>query len=62
MMGGINTLVGNNEASLLISAKAPNLLGRGERFQMEYSYGNHHTSNINLSVIKPFLMSKLSKT
>lgn len=54
-------MVGNNEASLLIGAKSPNLFGRGERIQMDYSYGHKNSSNINITAIKPFHTSKLSK-
>ena len=53
-MGNINTMVGNNEASLLVGAKAPNVLGRGECLSMDYSYGNKSSSNINIAVTKPF--------
>ena len=31
----------------------PNLLGRGERFQVDYSYGTKKSSNVNVSVSKP---------
>ncbi|KAJ8687444.1 hypothetical protein QAD02_023238 [Eretmocerus hayati] len=61
IMGSINSLVGDNEASLLIEAKTPNLFGRGERLQVDYSYGHKNTSNINISAIKPFFNGKLSK-
>lgn len=55
LMGSINTMVGNNEGSVLVSAKAPNILGRGEKVQVEYSYGNKSSSNINISTIKPLI-------
>lgn len=61
MMGSINTMVGNNEASLLIGAKTPNIFGRGERLQFDYSYGHKNSSNINISAVKPFFNSPLSK-
>ncbi|KAK0085898.1 hypothetical protein PV326_005755 [Microctonus aethiopoides] len=61
LSGGINTMVGNNEGSLLIQAKAPNIFGRGERLQMEYSYGSKSTTNINISAIKPFVDNWLHK-
>ncbi|XP_032690267.1 sorting and assembly machinery component 50 homolog isoform X2 [Odontomachus brunneus] len=54
LVGGINTMVGNNEGSLIVSAKAPNLFGRGERIQMEYSYGTKNSINFNISAFKPF--------
>ncbi|KAL1502727.1 hypothetical protein ABEB36_007830 [Hypothenemus hampei] len=52
--GGINTQVGNNEGSILFAMRAPNLFGRGERVQTEYTRGSKKTSNFNLSFIKPF--------
>lgn len=59
--GGINTMVGNNEGSLIIGARAPNIFGRGERLQMEYSYGSKNSANINISAVKPFVDSWLHK-
>ncbi|XP_018398360.1 PREDICTED: sorting and assembly machinery component 50 homolog [Cyphomyrmex costatus] len=57
LVGGISTMVGNNEGSLIIGARAPNLFGRAERVQMEYSYGNKSSINFNVSAIKPFPQS-----
>ncbi|KYM82888.1 Sorting and assembly machinery component 50 like protein [Atta colombica] len=57
LVGGISTMVGNNEGSLIIGAKAPNLFGRAERIQMEYSHGNKSSINFNVSAIKPFPQS-----
>ena len=52
--GGIHTLFGsNNEGSVAFSMRFPNLMGRGERIQADYSYGNRRTSNINLGFVKP---------
>lgn len=59
LMGGVSTMVGNNEGSVTIGAKAPNLLGRGERLQMEYSHGTKSSTNINISAVKPFVHSRL---
>lgn len=50
-------MVGNNEGSLIIGARAPNLFGRAERIQMEYSHGNKSSINFNVSAIKPFPQS-----
>lgn len=47
-------MVGNNEGSLVISLRAPNMFGRGERVQAEYSYGSCRTNNLRLSYIHPF--------
>ncbi|XP_026480677.1 sorting and assembly machinery component 50 homolog A isoform X2 [Ctenocephalides felis] len=55
VVGGVNTMIGNNEGSLVVGLKLPNLAGRGERVQAEYSYGNQKTSNINVAFIKPFI-------
>ncbi|XP_076663266.1 sorting and assembly machinery component 50 homolog A isoform X2 [Andrena cerasifolii] len=59
LVGGINTMVGNNDGSVIIGAKAPNLFGRGERLQMEYSHSTKSSTNINVSAIKPFVDSWL---
>ncbi|XP_031841540.1 sorting and assembly machinery component 50 homolog B isoform X2 [Nomia melanderi] len=59
LVGGINTMVGNNEGSVIIGAKAPNLFGRGERLQMEYSHGTKSSTNINVSAVKPLVDSWL---
>ncbi|XP_078050296.1 sorting and assembly machinery component 50 homolog B isoform X2 [Augochlora pura] len=60
LIGGINTMVGNNEGSVTIGAKAPNLFGRGERLQMEYSHGTKSSTNINVSAVKPLVNSWLN--
>ncbi|XP_050316083.1 sorting and assembly machinery component 50 homolog [Anthonomus grandis grandis] len=52
--GGISTQVGNNEGSVLVGMRAPNIFGRGEKVQVEYSHGSKKTSNFNLAFIKPF--------
>lgn len=54
LTGGVSTQVGNNEGALLVGLRAPNLFGRGERVQVEYSHGSKRTSNFNLAFIKPF--------
>lgn len=54
VVGGINTQVGDNEGSLVIGLRAPNMFGRGERVQTEFSYGSKNTNNFNLSFMKPF--------
>jgi len=54
--GGVHTMVGtNNEGLLVASAKAPNILGRGEKIQGEFSYGNKQTRNFNIAFSKPLL-------
>jgi len=39
--------------SLMTGVKLPNLLGRGERLQADYTYGTKKSSNFNLSLLKP---------
>jgi len=61
--GSVNTLVGNNEGSLMTGIKLPNLLGRGEKFQADYTYGTKKSSSFNISLMKPIwgpLKSNLS--
>jgi len=53
VQGSVNTMVGNNEGSLMTGVKLPNLLGRGERLQADYTYGTKKSSNFNLSLLKP---------
>jgi len=51
--GSVNTMVGNNEGSLMTGVKFPNLLGRGEKLQAEYTYGTRKSSSFNISMLKP---------
>ncbi len=53
MVGSINTMVGNQEGSLLTGLRMPNLLGRGERLQLDHTYGTRRTSAFNASLVKP---------
>jgi len=53
--GGISTLVGNNEGSLVLGARLPNVLGRGEKVQAEYAHGTKNSSGFNFTVTKPYL-------
>lgn len=54
IVGGVHTLVGNNEGSLVVQMRMPNLFGRGEKLQTEYSFGTKKTSGLNISFMKPF--------
>ncbi|XP_064635465.1 sorting and assembly machinery component 50 homolog isoform X2 [Lineus longissimus] len=54
VVGGVNTLVGNNDASLLFNLRAPNTFGRAEKFVLEYSHGTKHSSGFNVNFTKPF--------
>uniref|UniRef100_T1JDX0 Bacterial surface antigen (D15) domain-containing protein n=1 Tax=Strigamia maritima TaxID=126957 RepID=T1JDX0_STRMM len=53
IVGGVNTLIGNNEGSLVLGMSLPNVLGRGERVQCEYSYGTKNSVGFNLAATKP---------
>lgn len=53
VLGGINTMIGNNEGSVVLSTRFPNLFGRGEKIQMEYSYGSKKSNNFNVQFMKP---------
>jgi len=55
LMGAINTLIGNNEGSLVLGAKLPNLFGRAEKVQAEYSHGTKRSSGFNLNFSKPII-------
>ncbi|MBZ3879218.1 Sorting and assembly machinery component 50-like protein [Sciurus carolinensis] len=43
LMGSYNTMVGNNEGSMGLSLKLPNLLGCSEKVTFEFSYGTKET-------------------
>uniref|UniRef100_A0A1B6D716 Bacterial surface antigen (D15) domain-containing protein n=1 Tax=Clastoptera arizonana TaxID=38151 RepID=A0A1B6D716_9HEMI len=60
--GSVNTMVGgNNEGSVVIGLKTPNLFGRGESIHGEYSYGSKKTQMFNVTYVKP-LIPKLNAT
>ena len=54
IVGGVSTSMGQNEGSIVLSLKTPNIAGRGERFSSEYSFGSKRSSNFNISLTKPF--------
>ncbi|XP_043476493.1 sorting and assembly machinery component 50 homolog [Leptopilina heterotoma] len=58
--GSVNTSVGNNEGSVTITTETPNMFGRGERINAQYSYGTK-SNQINISAIKPFFDSRHQK-
>ncbi|KAK7098539.1 sorting and assembly machinery component 50 homolog A-like isoform X2 [Littorina saxatilis] len=51
--GGMNTLIGNNDASLLFGVKLPNVLGRGEKVNGEYTHGTKQTRGYSVMMSKP---------
>uniref|UniRef100_A0A8C6WRV3 SAMM50 sorting and assembly machinery component n=1 Tax=Neogobius melanostomus TaxID=47308 RepID=A0A8C6WRV3_9GOBI len=50
--GSYNTTVGNNEGSMVLGLKMPNVLGRAERLGFQFSYGTKETS-YGVSFFKP---------
>uniref|UniRef100_A0AAR2ISF3 POTRA domain-containing protein n=1 Tax=Pygocentrus nattereri TaxID=42514 RepID=A0AAR2ISF3_PYGNA len=50
--GSYNTMVGNNEGSMVLGIKLPNMFGRGEKLTFQFSYGTKETS-YGLSFFKP---------
>ncbi|KAI7791965.1 sorting and assembly machinery component 50-like protein B, partial [Triplophysa rosa] len=52
LTGSYNTMVGNNEGSMVLGIKLPNMCGRGERLTFQFSYGTKETS-YGLSFFKP---------
>ncbi|XP_064600502.1 sorting and assembly machinery component 50 homolog [Liolophura sinensis] len=51
--GGISTLIGHNDASVLFNLRLPNVFGRAEKVQMEYTHGTKQNRGYNLFVSKP---------
>ncbi|KAG6934982.1 SAMM50 sorting and assembly machinery component, partial [Chelydra serpentina] len=52
LTGSYNTMVGNNEGSMVLGLKLPNLFGRAEKVTFQFSYGTKETS-YGLSFFKP---------
>ncbi|XP_058501736.1 sorting and assembly machinery component 50 homolog A isoform X1 [Solea solea] len=52
LTGSYNTMVGNNEGSMVLGLKLPNALGRAEKLNFQFSYGTKETS-YGLSFFKP---------
>jgi len=53
LTGGVHTLVGNNDGSLMIQAKLPNIFGRGEKLSLEYTHGMMKSKTHSISFTKP---------
>lgn len=53
LKGSIAAVGGDNEGSLVIGVQAPNLLGRGEKIQLDSSFKLSSFSNLNLTFSKP---------
>uniref|UniRef100_A0A8C9WEL3 SAMM50 sorting and assembly machinery component n=1 Tax=Scleropages formosus TaxID=113540 RepID=A0A8C9WEL3_SCLFO len=54
LTGSYNTMVGNNEGSMVLGVKLPNIFGRAEKLTFQFSYGTKETS-YGLSFFKPQL-------
>jgi outer membrane protein insertion porin family len=52
-VGGINTMIGANEGSVIFGCRLPNLVGRGERINTEYSIGSNSNKSTMVSFLKP---------
>uniref|UniRef100_A0A8C5GKN4 POTRA domain-containing protein n=1 Tax=Gouania willdenowi TaxID=441366 RepID=A0A8C5GKN4_GOUWI len=52
LTGSYNTMVGNNEGSMVLGLKLPNTFGRAEKLTFQFSYGTKETS-YGLSFFKP---------
>ena len=61
LSGAVNTMMGNQEGSVSLGLKSPNVFGRGEKFQMDYSYGTKKTNQFNISLSKPLHDMKTQK-
>lgn len=62
VVGGINTSIGDNEGSLVVGMKMPNVYGRGESVQTEYSMGYNKNSNFSVRLAKPLPLKTFSPT
>merc|ERR1712212_145301 len=51
--GGIHTLVGNNDGSLMVTFKTPNAFGRGEKLSLDYTHGMVKSKTHTISFTKP---------
>jgi len=60
VQGAVNTMVGNQEGSLTGGIKFPNLLGRGEKLQVDYTQGTKKSKQFNASLAKPIFSQTLS--
>ncbi|KAJ6223663.1 hypothetical protein RDWZM_002208 [Blomia tropicalis] len=63
--GGIFTSAGNNDASVILELRSPNLLGRGEeiqgRFEHSWKYFSSWSTSFSRPLIKPLWPSKMSR-
>lgn len=57
--GTIGTEIGQNDGALTTELTSPNILGRGERLSLNYSYSFTKATELNLKLLKPFYHTKL---
>lgn len=60
--GTVNTMVGNQEGSLMTGLIFPNILGGGEKLKADYSYGTRRTNTFNASFSKPLTKNEATAT
>eukprot|EP00058_Branchiostoma_floridae_P005447 XP_002590935.1 hypothetical protein BRAFLDRAFT_285241 [Branchiostoma floridae] len=53
LTGTANTMVGNNEGSMVFGVRMPNIFGRAEKVVSEYSYSNKQRSSFAVTFMKP---------
>lgn len=58
LLGSVNAMAGTEEAALVVGGRTPNILGRGEKIQVEYSHSNQHNTNMALAFSKPLVHLK----
>ena len=61
LSGAVNTMMGNQEGSVSVGLKSPNVFGQGEKLQMDYSYGTKKTNQFNVTLSKPLHDMKTQK-
>ncbi|ESN98145.1 hypothetical protein HELRODRAFT_185880 [Helobdella robusta] len=53
LTGGLSTMIGTNEGTMVGSLKLENVWGRGEKVATEFTYGSANAIGANLYLIKP---------
>ncbi|XP_033106136.1 sorting and assembly machinery component 50 homolog B-like isoform X2 [Anneissia japonica] len=54
LLGSAHTTVGNNEGTLALGAKMPNLCGRAENLVAEYSRSSRKSNGFSVTFLKPY--------
>jgi len=58
LLGSVNAMAGTQEGALVVGARAPNILGRGEKVHVEYTHSSLHNTNMALGISKPLVQLK----